>query len=204
MEPEKEIPAANGAKQRTVSAENYTLDNTLEQPDFSTESNLTVLQNELYQTDKTEETYIQSNRDFLMGIFGNISDDKKPVLVCLSGNPQTAPKKEWSGREWNPGAPDLPHTHNNYFSLSTYYPNDKGEYRRKKDQFYACHAFMLDDIGTKIPMERLTLPPSWLIETSQGNHQAGYILDKPLTDPKLADRTHKSPLRPFLFAQITF
>ena len=41
---------------------------------------------------------------------------------------------------------------------------------------------MLDDIGTKVAMERLTLPPSWLLETSPGNHQAGYLLREPLTD----------------------
>lgn len=153
---------------------------------------LTVFENDQYQTDKTEETDIQSNHDFLRGVFGDITDDKKPVLVAVAGNPNTAPKSAWLGREWNPAFPAPPHTNNNYFALSTYYPNDKGEYRRKKDQFYACHAFMLDDIGTKIPMERLTLPPSWLIETSAGNHQAGYILETPLTDPKLADRLLKA------------
>jgi len=26
---------------------------------------------------------------------------------------------------------------------------------------------MLDDVGTKVAMERLTLPPSWLLETSR-------------------------------------
>ncbi len=154
--------------------------------------NLTVLQNDHNQTNKTEETYIQSNHDFLRGVFGDIIDNKKPVLVAVAGNPNTAPKKAWSAREWKPEFPDLPPTNNNYFALSTYYPNDKGEYRRKKDQFYACHAFMLDDIGTKIPMERLTLPPSWLIETSKDNHQAGYILETPLTDPKLAERILKA------------
>ena len=47
---------------------------------------------------------------------------------------------------------------------------------------------MLDDIGTKVAMERLTLPPSWLLETSPGNYQAGYLLREPLTDGAAADR----------------
>lgn len=72
--------------------------------------------------------------------------------------------------------------------MATYTANGKGEFRRKKEQFHALHAVMLDDLGTKIPMERLTLPPSWLIETSAGNYQAGYILQTPINDPKLATR----------------
>jgi len=47
---------------------------------------------------------------------------------------------------------------------------------------------MLDDVGTKVAIERLTLPPSWLIETSLGNHQAGYLLREPLADGNAADR----------------
>ncbi len=51
---------------------------------------------------------------------------------------------------------------------------------------------MLDDVGSneggKVPIERLTLPPTWLLETSPGNHQAGYLLAEPLTDGLAADR----------------
>ena len=47
---------------------------------------------------------------------------------------------------------------------------------------------MLDDVGTKVPMERLTVRPSWLLETSPGNYQAGYLLREPLTDGLVADR----------------
>jgi hypothetical protein len=47
---------------------------------------------------------------------------------------------------------------------------------------------MLDDVGNKVAMERMTLPPSWLLETSQDNFQAGYMLRDPLTDGLVADR----------------
>jgi len=47
---------------------------------------------------------------------------------------------------------------------------------------------MLDDVGTKVAMERLTLLPSWLVETSPGNYQAGFLLRDPLTDGSAADR----------------
>lgn len=169
----------------------------IEKPLINNANDLSPISSEQFEkerqeTNKTDKTDIESNYDFLRGIFRDMKEDKKPVLVFFSGNPNTVPKHAWSGREWDPSAPDLPHTHNNYFALSTYSPNNMGEYRRKKEQFYACHAFMLDDIGTKIPMDRLTLPPSWLIETSKGNHQAGYILETPVTDPKFADRILKA------------
>jgi hypothetical protein len=48
---------------------------------------------------------------------------------------------------------------------------------------------MLDDLGTKVPLERLAgFELSWLIETSPGNHQGGIILDEPMTDGSAAVR----------------
>ena len=47
---------------------------------------------------------------------------------------------------------------------------------------------MLDDLGSKVDMERLTLAPSWLLETSPRNCQAGYLLREPLNDGLVADR----------------
>jgi hypothetical protein len=45
---------------------------------------------------------------------------------------------------------------------------------------------MLDDLGTKaLPLSRLDgCPPSYVIETSEGNFQAGYLFDEPQTDFK--------------------
>ena len=42
---------------------------------------------------------------------------------------------------------------------------------------------MLDDVGTKVPDERLgDIEPTWRIETSPGNYQVGIALTEPLTD----------------------
>ncbi len=61
--------------------------------------------------------------------------------------------------------------------------------RARKAQFAACHFLMLDDLGSKVPLERLGgLELSWLIETSPGNHQGGIILAEPLTDGAVAVR----------------
>lgn len=154
---------------------------------------VTVFSNDPIQSDKSDTTdtnrnTIKSNTDFMVEIFGPIKDPTRPIIVSFPGNPSKVPTGYWAGKVWDPALPDLPRTNNNYFSLSTFHPNDQGEYRRKKVQFSACYAIMLDDIGTKIPMDRLTLPPSWLIETSPGNHQVGYILSEPLQDIRAADK----------------
>ena len=123
-------------------------------------------------------------------MFGELVD-ARPVVVSFEGNPVSVAPKVWFGRPWQ-GTPDfdvsLPASANNYFSLAVFRPDEAGHFRRQKARFQALYAVMLDDIGTKVAMERLTLPPSWLLETSPGNHQAGYLLREPLADGSVADR----------------
>ena len=79
--------------------------------------------------------------------------------------------------------------HNNYFGCSSFYPGDDGSFKARKAQFAACHFLMLDDIGTKVPLDRLgDFELSWLIETSPGNYQGGILLDAPITDGAVAVR----------------
>ena len=142
--------------------------------------------------DKNDETCTISNSEFLETIFGHdradVATDICPVLVSFKGNPQKIKKGAWFGRVWNPDDPAPSPDHNNYFSLAVFRPNEAGEYRRQKKQFVALHAIMLDDVGDKVALDRLTLPPSWLLETSPGNYQAGYIMAEPLQDFTTVDR----------------
>jgi hypothetical protein len=72
-----------------------------------------------------------------------------------------------------------------YFNTSSCVPDDTGKLRHMKDLFSAFHVLVLDDIGTKIPLDRLPqdmLDPSYIIESSAGNFQYGYVLDEPVTD----------------------
>ena len=143
------------------------------------------------QTDATDETYAVGNGEFLLAVFGSEIADARPVVVSFTGDPNKVPAKAWFGRPWqaDPHAPaNLPASANNYFSLAVFWPDEAGHYRRQKARFAALHAVMLDDVGTKVAMERLTLLPSWLIDTSPGNHQAGYLLHEPLADGSAADR----------------
>lgn len=138
----------------------------------------------------TGETGTVGNSEFLLAVFGELAE-ARPVVVSFEGNPASVAAKVWSGRPWQ-GTPDLfvslPDGANNYFSLAVFRPDEAGQFRRQKSRFQALYAVMLDDIGTKVARERLTLPPSWVLRTSPGNHQAGYLLGEPLADGNVADR----------------
>lgn len=143
------------------------------------------------ETDKTGETDLVSNGEFLRAVFGDDLADVRPVVASFAGNPTSAPGKVWFGSPWlgsTDMAANLPGDANNYFSLAVFKPDEAGQYRRQKARFHALHTVMLDDVGSKVAMERLTLPPSWMLETSPGNHQAGYLLREPLTDGLAADK----------------
>ena len=70
-----------------------------------------------------------------------------------------------------------------YFSTSTL-TMTKGTMRHTKQAFVAYHVLVLDDVGTKIPLDKIPedLVPNYIIESSPGNYQYGYILKTPITD----------------------
>ncbi len=143
----------------------------------------------LFATDESYKTVTVSNKDFLQAIFGNSLNNECPMLVSFKGNPANVAKQKWYGYPWaSASTVELSEDANNYFSLARFKPNEAGEYRRKKTQFQGLYAIMLDDVGTKVPLERLTLELSWLLETSPGNYQAGYILAEPINSSKAADQ----------------
>ncbi|MFC1680945.1 hypothetical protein ACFL1S_04015 [Pseudomonadota bacterium] len=151
----------------------------------------TVFSIEAVETDTTDRTENIGNDEFLLAVFGDELGDMRPVVVSFEGNPNSAPARGWFGRPWegrNRLSGELTTNTNNYFSLAIFRPDEAGKYRRQKSRFQALYAVMLDDIGTKVTMERMALPPSWLLETSPGNHQAGYLLREPMRDGAVADR----------------
>lgn len=142
-----------------------------------------------HETDKTDQTNFStiSNTEFIEGIYGETIGNERPIAVSFAGNPATVGKNSWFGKPWIAGKTLLPSNCNNYISFATFKPDDDGKYRRQKKYFASLYAVMLDDIGVKVKWDRVTLEPSWKIETSPGNCQIGFILGKPITDPKEAD-----------------
>jgi len=153
-----------------------------------------VFATEALATDVTDVSYSSvSNDDFMTAIFGEVTGGQRPVTCGFPGHPAKGSAGKWFGRPWALGKTIFSPAANNYFSLARFTPDAKGKYRRQKKNFAALHAVMLDDIGTKAEgLDRLTLPPSWLIESSAGNYQAGYILSEPVTDSAIAERLVKA------------
>ncbi|CAA9890373.1 conserved hypothetical protein [Candidatus Methylobacter favarea] len=154
---------------------------------LSSPSNFETAKNQTDKSDKTDSVTI-SNADFMAGVFGDIAGSVRPVVVSFAGNPATVGKGAWFGKPWIFGKTSLPAGHNNYISFAIFRPDDEGKYRRQKRQFAALYAVMLDDVGGKVPLDRISLAPSWTIETSKDNFQIGFILVEPITDAAEADR----------------
>lgn len=59
----------------------------------------------------------------------------------------------------------------------------------RKDLFCSLRVVVLDDIGTKVDTSKIPadFPPSYIIESSEGNFQYGYILDEPVEDLAAAE-----------------
>lgn len=132
-------------------------------------------QNRTVLTDVTNDT-------FLTAIFPNLAEPLRPFVLGFQGKPKD--RKAWGGDAWRAGMTGTANdSHNWYFSLAVYQPADDGYHRREKD-CAAVYGVMLDDLGTKaLPLERLeACPPSYVIESSPGNFQAGYLFTEPQTD----------------------
>ncbi len=155
-------------------------------------TNLTVAESKTVETDKT---YSILNDEFMSVVFGDAVNDARPIVASFFGHPNDPPYGGYTGKPWHGKGDELAHLPqhaNNFFTLARCAPDEAGKYRRQKKRFSSFHALMLDDVGanitaSKAPLSALLLPPSWLIETSSENYQAGYLLRDPITDPKEAN-----------------
>ena len=77
-----------------------------------------------------------------------------------------------------------------YFCTMSVYPDAEGKVRRQDKNFAALHVIVLDDIGTKVQPNNVT--PTYVIESSPGNFQWGYILEHPITNYEEANRIVRS------------
>jgi len=114
-----------------------------------------------------------SNAEFLAAIFPKLQTYEHIAICSKAGDPSLG--------GWSPQAKShkLPATNNNYFIASTFIKN--GRFTVRKSNAIGCYALILDDVGTRVPLDRLILAPSWLLETSRSNYQAGYLIASPLT-----------------------
>ena len=149
------------------------------------------------QPDKTDNPYSGiSNQDFLAALCGDLGESTRPLVASVPVDPRSpAAKKHLGGKAWQIDSGELPSDHNNYFTIASFHQADDSTYKRQKRYFHALHAIVLDDIGEKVPLEKITLEPTWIIETSEGNYQVGYALDPLVTDVQAADALSKAFIR---------
>lgn len=127
-----------------------------------------------------------SNAEFVTEVFSSLPREAFVALCSKAGDPT---KGGWKALKATHVMNELSPNDNNFVGCSSYYPGDDGSFKARKSQFAACHFLMLDDLGIKIPLERLSgFELSWLIETSPGNHQGGIIFATPITDGATAVR----------------
>ena len=128
--------------------------------------------------------------EFIAAVFGQVPDGASVAVCTKIGDPTDG---GWLALPYDPLTDQLPATSNNYLSCSSFYPSDDGTFSVKKVWFAALHFLLLDDLGTKIPLERLDgFELSYLIETSTGNYQGGIVLADPITNVEEADRLIKA------------
>jgi hypothetical protein len=127
-----------------------------------------------------------TNAEFIAAVFPHRPDGAFAAVCSKSGDPSLG---GWSANRADQAANSLSAENNNYVGCSSFYHGTDGSFKARKAQFAACHFLLLDDLGTKVPVDRLDgFELSWLIETSPSNHQGGIILAEPLTDGAAAVR----------------
>lgn len=127
-----------------------------------------------------------SNEEWLQFLFDNLPEGALPIGCSFDCSPNDVDgDARYKWRPWPlPLGALRGHlfgpTSNNYCSISSFYPDQTGKYRRDLSRFACLHALMVDDIGPKVPPAAVLVMPSALIETSPANFQAWYKLDPPL------------------------
>ena len=122
-----------------------------------------------------------TNEEFLNSIFNRPSSDS----VCWTTHFDCAPKESnnghWRGVATLPSKAPRSANSNNYFSTALFKAHCK-PLKRARQCAKGLHCVVLDDI------ENVSLEPTWRLETSPGNYQAGYRLSLPLADMDVATR----------------
>lgn len=126
-----------------------------------------------------------SNQEFLQAIFG---EHFIWAHVTDFFNAPGSGSTEWIGNSYVNY--NLRNYSNQYFTISLFDETSEGIARRRKELFQATYCIVLDDIWEKIDLSGMIadmIAPSWVLETSPGSQQWGYILDPPCDDRLLVE-----------------
>lgn len=135
-----------------------------------------------------QNTINVSNSEFINAIFGE--DTPFAHVTCFHHDPSNIPAQSraasWGGGWFSRYT--LRENTNQYFTISIFNPEGDRAVRRKGN-FLRTRCIVLDDVREKLSIEEANrLPtPSWILETSQGSEQWGYILSTPVHDRDKVD-----------------
>lgn len=127
-----------------------------------------------------------TNAEFLSKIFQSTTENETLWTCSFYAKPDENGvfKGKWGGSESTPEGAPTNGNNNNYFCVSSLIPDGDSAVNRDQDHFGGLYCVVLDDI------EDLTVKPTWKIETSPGNFQAGYALETPVKNVSIASRLH--------------
>jgi hypothetical protein len=127
-----------------------------------------------------------TNEQFLRMLFGDQWGDVLVTSFLRDPSDPDAPPQDWNA--W-PARDVLNNPHfdegNTYFCPSLMVPGTRD---RKLSDFQSLNVITIDDVGVGMKVDLATVTsllrtgPTYLIETSPGNHQAGWKLDPAETD----------------------
>lgn len=124
-------------------------------------------------------------RAFLQRVFGEEAGkawvtgfDHDPAASSEDGKVQAI---AWGGSTYETSRDRIAPDHNNYLCISTFRPGEDGKVRRRTALHDKTFALMIDDVGEKVPADRIRLAPTFKIQTSPKSQQWWYVLDKPET-----------------------
>lgn len=127
-----------------------------------------------------------TNAECIAAIFKDIPEGSYAAVCFKPADPNSG---GWIARRADLAIETLPAGNNNYLNCSSFYVGEDGSFLVRKERFAACHFLVLDDVGTKIPNERLgNFEFTWMNETSPGNYQVVILFTKPITDGAEAER----------------
>ncbi len=145
---------------------------------------------------------IVMNQEFLKSIFGK--EYPNALVTSFSDDPSKL-NHERGGLCWSVGLFSekvlIPNT-NQFFCVSLFKKDKDGRSRRQKALFTAQYCVVLDDVEEKLSAEQAALlpKPSWILRTSNGSYQWGFILTEPCHNRKRLDNLYdgliKSNLAP--------
>ena len=122
--------------------------------------------------------------DFMDLLKQKLQEDERLLFASFPGDPYD--NASWQMFQYSDRTNFMPN-HNLYVCVSSSKRNERGEFRRKKENFGSGLFLMIDDLGdglgAKNPLSIIDkLTPTCLVETSPGNHQAFYVFRDPIKD----------------------